>query len=129
MSITGDINGVEALADWLGDGGSPVAPMIAEFRAARCVTGNNGGPCPLNCSPNWWERVKHAIADWIKAELAVKHDMKLEVSNEHQLHMCKACGCCLRLKVWVPAKHLKDHADTTQLKETPDYCWMRRELL
>jgi hypothetical protein len=129
MSIVGDINGVEALADWLGDAGVPVDPLVAEFRAARCVSGKNGQPCPLNRSPNWWEKVKHVVADWIKMELELKNNMKLEVTCEQRLHMCKASGCCLRLKVWAPAKHLKTHISRETLDKTPDYCWMRKELL
>jgi hypothetical protein len=122
------ITGAAALADWLGEGGVPVHPMLADFRAQRCTLGNNGKACPNNKEPNWWGRVKHTIADWIRKELELKENLKLEVSVEQELHMCSACGCCLRLKVWTPAKHLREHTTQETLDKMPAYCWFKKEL-
>lgn len=127
--IRNDLSGAEALRDWLGDGGVPVHVIVAEMRANRCTIGNDGQACPLNVEPNWWDRAKSLIADWIRKELEIKNGMALTVEREETLNMCKACGCCLRLKVWAPAVHLKAHITAKQLQTTPDYCWMRKELL
>ena len=127
--VKDDINGIEALADWLGDPGLPVHQMVAEFRSERCATGNDGKPCPLNVEPNWWDRVKTQIALWIRRELELKHGMGLRVANEEKIHMCKSCGCCLRLKVWTPKSHLQKHITKESLEHNPDYCWLRKELL
>lgn len=126
--IKNDISGAAALADWLGDSGEPVSRMVAEFRSHRCVFGDEGSPCPKNTAPNWWDKVKHKIADWIRKELELKAQMSLEVSHEQDLHMCKACGCCLRLKVWTPRVHLAKHTTQKQLAEMPNYCWLKMEL-
>lgn len=126
--IKNGISGVAALHDWLGDSGQPVSKMVAEFRSHRCVTGDNGSPCPLNKEPNWWDRIKGVIADWIKKELEIKNDMNLQVSNEDQINMCAACGCCLRLKVWVPTEHVRKHTTKAQLAKMPAYCWIKKEL-
>lgn len=128
QEIKNDLNGVDLLADWLGTG-EPVHQMVAEFRSARCVAGDEGKPCPMNIAPNWWDTVKSSIAEWIRHELELKNKLELRVAQEENLHMCKACGCCLRLKVWVPATHLHDHIPKKQLQQTPSYCWMRKELL
>jgi hypothetical protein len=128
MSLKQDIDGASALADWLGDGGHTVDPMIAEFRAARCVSGNNGDPCPHNKEPNWWDRVKHVVADWIRKQLELKEGMELRLSVEESLHMCAKCGCCLKLKVWVPTDHIRAITPEKTLQEMPDYCWIKREL-
>src|SRR5262249_27257680 len=106
--IRGDIEGVKALTDWLGDG-SPVSEMVAEARSCRCIVGNDGNPCPLNRSPKWWEFAKTIASEWIRAELELKNHMKLRVQREDDLHMCAACGCCLPLKVWTPIEHIKNH--------------------
>ncbi len=57
--------GMAVIADWLGSGGQPVTPVIAERRSMACVTGNNGKPCPYNHGSqnglNWW--------DWCKSGL------------------------------------------------------------
>lgn len=126
--IAQDITGAAALADWLGDNGVPVDPMVAELRAQRCVIGNKGEPCPHNKEPNWWGRIKSTIADWIRKEIEVKNGMGLHVESEDSLHMCAKCGCALPLKVWVPRKHLEDHTDKTKLKDWPSWCWLRREM-
>lgn len=126
--IQNDITGIEALHDWLGDLGEPVHPMVSELRGKICVTGNQGQPCPLNMEPNWWERVKHRVADWIKRELEIKHTMNLTTPWDSQLHMCKACGCCLPLKVHTPTRVMKEHVRPDQLSQTPSYCWMRKEI-
>lgn len=128
-TIAETIEGTEALADWLGDGGVPVNPILAEMRAGRCSIGNDGRKCPLNVHPGWWDKAKHAVANWIRRELEIKNNMRLRVSSEDNLAMCKACGCCLQLKIWTPAKHLREHVTKEQINTTPSYCWMRRELL
>jgi hypothetical protein len=127
--IQNDITGAQALADWLG-GEPPVIKGVAEFRAEICVQGNDGKPCPLNVAPNWWDRnVKDPIARWITRELEEKHRMQLNTLYDGQLHMCKVCGCCVKLKVWTPAKVLRAHVTKKQLNKTPPYCWMRKKLL
>lgn len=121
-------SGMAVLVDWLGEGGSPVDPMVAAFRAQRCLIGNNGQPCPKNAELNWWDRVKHQIADWIKAELELKARMALHLAEDGKLGMCRVCGCCLQLKVWTPAKHIREHTTPEKLAEFPEYCWIKREL-
>lgn len=123
--VKNEISGLDALTDWLGDEGRAVHPLISEARGKICVTGNQGEPCPRNCEPNWWDRVKSKIADWIKRELEIKHTMKLETAWDPELHMCGVCGCCLQLKVHTPSKYI--HLTKDQNAKTPAYCWMRLE--
>lgn len=119
------MNNLDALFDWLGDGGEPVHEMVANRRATICASGNEGKPCPHNNHPHWWEGAKHIVAEWIRHELQLKHDMKLTVQNENEIQMCSACGCCLRLKVWTPIKHIKNHTDPSKL---PQFCWIKKEM-
>jgi len=129
--IQNDISGLAALRDWLGDTGEPVHSMVAEIRARPCVEGNDGKPCPMNKAPRWWnlpQNVKNLAARWIRKELELKGHMRLAVPQEKRLHMCKACGCCLRLKVWVPRLLIREHTTPKVIDQTPSYCWLRREL-
>jgi hypothetical protein len=126
--IKNDISGAAALADWLGDAGKPVDPMVAEFRAQRCMAGDSGKPCHLNVEPGWWEKAKHLVAEWIKREIELKNGLALHVANEDQLGICKLCGCAMTLKVHAPIEHIKSHTDLEKLKTAPDWCWMKREL-
>lgn len=82
----------------------------------------------MNKAPKWWETAKEVIANWIRKELEIKSHMNLRVGAEERLHMCAACGCCLRLKVWTPRQHIRDHITKKQLEKAPEYCWMRKEL-
>ena len=127
--IRNDISGAEALADWLGNE-PPVNEMVALFRAERCVQGDAGLSCPLNVEPGWWERnVKDPIARWITRELEEQHRMNLNTPYDDQLHICKICGCAMRLKVWTPASVLRRHINKKQLNQSPSWCWLRKELL
>jgi hypothetical protein len=126
--IRNDAQGLALLKDWLGEGGKTVDPVQADIRAHVCYNGNNGEPCPRNKEPNWWERVKSAIALTIRDQLELKSRMQLKVHREESIHMCSACGCCLKLKVWTPIEHIKSHLSVEQFNRTVPYCWMRKEI-
>jgi hypothetical protein len=126
--IQNDISGAQALADWLG-GEPPVSRGVAEFRAEVCVQGDNGKPCPLNVAPGWWEKnVKDRIARWITRELEEKHRLQLNTLYDGQLHMCRPCGCCVRLKIWAPVKVIHAHTSDKARAEFPDFCWQKKAL-
>lgn len=76
------LSGIAALQDWLGDNGEPVHQMVAELRSNPCLEGNNGEPCPMNKAPKWWERAKEKAAEWIRKELELKNNMRLEVDRK-----------------------------------------------
>ena len=126
--IRNDVAGAGLLADWLGHGGDPVSSVMAEQRASACAFGDDGKPCAMNVQPNWWDRVKSVIANTIRGQLALKHKMELKVSSEENLHMCRACGCALPLKVWVPIETLKAQTKQAVIDKTVPFCWMRKEL-
>jgi hypothetical protein len=123
MSVAGDISGAMALADWLGSNQVPVTLDHAEVRAKTCLN------CPHNIEPNWWDRVKEVAAHWIQRELEEKHKLQLNTRLDDQLHMCAVCGCCLKLKIWVPPERIRQAAPPEKLHQTPFYCFMRKELL
>lgn len=126
--IQNTAKGAVVLADWLGPGGVPVEQRKADDRAIHCVFGNEGKPCPNNKSPNWWDKVKGSIAAAIRDMLEVKNHAKMEAAYEKDLNMCSACGCCLKLKVWVPIDHVKRVVPKEELTNLPTYCWMRQEI-
>ena len=117
--IRGDVEGAKLLSDWLGEGGIPVGLVKSQSRANICET------CPHNVEAKWWDRVKHKIADTIKAQLELKHHMELSVSNENKLGMCSCCGCAIPLKVHTPIEHIKDH--TPVEVKYPHWCWITQE--
>ena len=118
--IRNDAAGLASLRDWLGEGGVPVDSATADARTAVCAG------CPQNVRFIWWENTKHAIAETIKRHLAVKHRLELHAENEDNVAMCRACGCCLRLKVWVPMDVIRPHTTPEQLAKMPEPCWIRK---
>lgn len=126
-----DVEGAKLLKDWFGDGGVPVSQIHSEHRADACVHGNGGQPCSLNRAANWWnlhENAKNAVAQTIRSELELKNHLSLHVSSEDELHLCAACGCCLKLLVWTPAWRLKEHTTPEQLAMMPSFCWKKKEI-
>jgi len=127
--ILADANGALLLADWLGDGGAPVEPFKAEFRAQHCLSGDNGKPCPHNREPGWWDRhTKDPVAQWMRKQLELKNRMSLRLSGENELGICDVCGCCLKLLVWSPIERIREHTDAKEIEKLPNWCWKRAEL-
>lgn len=109
---------VNPIIEWLGGGGVPVSQTQADMRSHICET------CPKNVENGWWDRVKSAIAYAIRSHLEQKNMMGLRVFNEDKLGMCKACGCCIKLKVWVPIEHIRNHPS---VENFPPWCWIPSE--
>ena len=113
-------NGARTLGRWLGEGHHPVSPEDANARAKVCEA------CPLNQPGDWFDRVTGAVADFVREEITAKSAMNLRVSNEDKLGTCQACGCNLRLKVWVPISTITGRTPPEEFDELSETCWIRR---
>lgn len=121
-------DGLAAIKDWLGEGGH-VAQAQADHRSLACLRGGpDGSPCPHNVHARWWESAKNPVADAIKAQLEIKERVRLSTPFDAHLKMCKACGCCIQLKVHAPIHHIKAHTPEETLSKFPAFCWIRREI-
>lgn len=122
MSLIGEIQntarGAAVLKDWLGD--AEVVPQhIAEERAKICID------CPENREPRWWEKIKTDLADRMILHLSVKNKIGLAVKDEEKLGICRVCGCCNPLAIWVPNEHLKKHTSAELQSKFPAWCWKK----
>lgn len=113
-------NGARTLGRWLGEGHHPVSPEDANARATVCEA------CPLNQPGDWFDRVTGAVADFVREEITAKSAMNLRVNNEDKLGTCQACGCNLRLKVWVPLSTITGRTPPEEFDELSETCWIRR---
>lgn len=113
--IKADTNAARILTEWIGSGGDPVAKDVAYARAETCIA------CPHN-QPG--ATLEAGIAEAIREQDALRRGHRLTLSNEGKLKSCDRCGCYLKLKVWVPMKHL---APRTRMTDFPPTCWLPRE--
>lgn len=116
--------GVRVLLDWLGSGGKPVAPALAEARAAVCAK------CPHNKQGGLETWFTAPIAEIIRQQLAVKNDMQLTTSQDAVLWTCDVCICKMDLKVWCPLSFIKENPlPPESVAQLPDFCWLKTETL
>lgn len=112
--------GRKILRDWLGEGGVTVPFDQAQARANICIN------CPHNYKGEWLWRV--SVRGAVMAQMKLRAIMGIELFNEQNLHICKICGCMLKLKVHTPFKHLYAHTPDEMFSKYPDFCWQKIEL-
>jgi ADP-heptose:LPS heptosyltransferase len=113
--IKQDANALVILTDWLGKRGEAAPKELAQARADVCKT------CPFNQRGG---RLEAAVARTILEQETVRSKIGAEVDGENNLKTCQKCGCYLKLKVWVPMRHLRPRS---RLADFPAHCWMRTE--
>ncbi len=111
--------GAVALSEWLGDGGHPVEPRVAAVRSKRCKR------CPKNATTGWG--LTKVVADKIKEHTAYKHKLELSTEDDLKLGTCIACGCHLKLKVWVPLPYILKHQTKEVESRLWEECWIKNE--
>lgn len=77
--------------------------------------------CPFNRPSKGLEA---DVAAAIIEHEEMRQNLDLSLVNENGLNTCGVCGCYLKLKVWVPWKHLRDETDP---REFPAHCWVQDE--
>lgn len=120
--VRGIARGAATLADWIGDGAEPVSESVADVRASICAQ------CSLNRpKEDFSEVVTSEIAEAIYNQTIVKNALGRSTKSEDKLGMCDACGCPLRLKVWVPIGTIRARTDQTTMDAFAPGCWIRSE--
>lgn len=117
--------GVKVLLDWLGSSGRAVPRELAEKRAAVCIA------CPKNKDGDWTAMFTNPVSEMLRLQLGIKNDLKLTTSKDDQLHVCQACACPLKLKVFTPIRHIVDNMDEAtkaRLQPKEPVCWIISEI-
>lgn len=113
--------GVGVLIDWLGQGAEPVDQALAEKRAAICAG------CPKNQPKDFFSYFTELVAKVIHKQIAMRHELELKTAVDEQLQVCDACGCTLKLKVFVPLEHIVSHMSDKVKGELDGRCWINHE--
>ncbi|MCX6421052.1 MAG: hypothetical protein NT180_01605 [Actinobacteria bacterium] len=105
--------GARILAEWLGDGGTPVDRRQAQDRIDTC------NRCIHN-KPTDARSITKTVAEAILEQEQARNDLAMFLQGEGLAGTCDVCGCYLKLKVWVPLSYLGK-------TEMPDNCWISQE--
>ena len=109
--------GVATIGAWRGAGGEVVPQEEAERRAAICAA------CFLNDNEHGIGYFfVSSVAASIQHEIERKNDIKLRTARDSELGVCKACFCCLRLKVFTPMEYITRHMSKSVT--LPPRCWI-----
>jgi hypothetical protein len=109
--------GVGLIIEWLGDGLTPVDTKTANDRALICSA------CEFNREPSGLQAAYEKVADGLKLLMNSKEEMKLATNYDDQLKTCQQCDCSLKLKVWAPMDHVKNHTSEKVMASLPVFCW------
>lgn len=94
--------------------GFPLVPQeVADARSATCAA------CPQN------ERLNGCWGCYAALGHIAKMLGKRRAAGVEKLHQCRACGCQLELKVWVPDR-VMDIAERGANVKYPPNCWRNR---
>lgn len=128
QNVVGHVKNLEAgrrtLSEWWGAGGKPVAQNVADVRASTCVG------CELNENVGLLAKFTVAAAAKIQESIEELNNQKLVTIHDHRLseHICRACDCPLRLKVWTPLEHIVKHMPEEAKKRLDKGCWILKEM-
>lgn len=114
-------DGAATLAEWLGEGATPVTQELAQARANVCLS------CPANARKTMWSWLSVPVANTVLSWMKHKSQLKLEVKGEESLGTCSACLCSIPVKIWCPLTHIRSHMDNRVLEQLPDKCWVKTE--
>lgn len=107
---------------WLGDGGQPVTPELAQARANVCLK------CPKNKKMGFYEGVAKPVAHLLRRQIELKSQMLLSVEGEDKLHVCDVCGCILKLKIHCPIKYIEETTPDEDIPKFDPMCWIPKEI-
>ena len=112
------VAGIMTIADWFGEGMNPVEPTEANRRALVCAS------CPLNKfkpAEEHFSGFAHTVIGirrWLK-ERGCRTDL------DWKLHVCEACSCPMRVKIWVPLEVLLRRMNPESKAKLHSGCWMK----
>jgi hypothetical protein len=110
------------LKSWLGDGGVPVSPDLAESRAKVCAV------CPKNLAGDWMTFFAGPAVALLQKQLELKNGKDMKTSVDASINVCDACGCVLKLKVHVPLQHVAENMSDEVKGKLDGACWILGEL-
>ena len=112
------VAGTRAIIEWFGSRMDTVPTCEAERRSLVCST------CPLNRHSTWREAFGEYATTLIGIRHWLRHSGKF-TSRDWQLHVCDACNCPMRIKIWCPLDIIKNNMTEETKTKLHSQCWMK----
>lgn len=120
--------GIGVWIEQFGPDGKPVAQELAEKRAAVCAGDGSHPPCPHNdLAVRLEDLFILPASNSIKFVYEMMRDLKLQVSRQDQLGVCRLCLCPLKSKVHTKLEIVMRHVTPDILQALPDFCWIKTQ--
>lgn len=120
-TVANTVAGIGLYLEWFGNGG-PVSLKLAEERAKVCAK------CPENDRQlSIFQHFTAAAAGELMKIMGALSDMHLEVANQAELGVCKACDCPMKAKVWSPLGIVLNHLRPESKSSLDKDCWILSE--
>jgi hypothetical protein len=120
LSANRVVVGASTIAEMMGAEG-PVGQEVAERRAAVCAG------CRLNDRGDWTRFFTVPAAAAVRSMMSFFGGLKLTTQVDEQLHVCTACACPVKLKVWARLAHILKHMPKTDYDALANECWIKAE--
>jgi hypothetical protein len=78
----------------------------------------------MNRADEGIEKLTGSVAEAIRRQVQVKNALDMRTPWDGQIHTCDACGCNLRLKVWVPIVTLRSRMTDDDAYHLDPDCWI-----
>ncbi len=112
--------GAKSLTEWIGEGANPETQPVAEERALVC------SKCPLNLPGDMSNFFERGTSEMLREAIAAANHSKMTTVHDKKLGVCSACLCPMRLKVWVPLKHILNHMSSETKAALNPNCWITK---
>lgn len=115
--------GMAVVLDWFQAGGDPEPQELGERRAEICVN------CVKNVKGAWYTVAPaELLAATIKGWQALKGStFNFETKQGDKLKSCDVCKCLMRVKCFVPLKHILEKTKPEIMAAFPKNCWIVQE--
>lgn len=115
------VAGANIIKDMFGEEGPIRDKAKANARALVCVS------CPKNAPGDWTRFFTVPAQAVVRKMLGIVKDLDLKTDLDDQLHVCEACGCPLKGKVFARIKHILKHIPAEDKAALWEHCWILKE--
>lgn len=115
------VAGAKTLVEMFGPKGPIKDVNVANERAVICIA------CPKHDKGDWKRFFTQPAQAFVMKMLGVVKDLELKTDYDDLLHVCSACYCPMRGKIWTRAEHILAHIPPADKAALDSNCWILAE--